>query len=59
MDAKDSKLPIYIALLVAVIIIAAGGYFVLGGPAKLSKEKPAATPAETPEKQPHLQELRL
>ncbi len=52
MDAKDSKVPIYIALLVAVIIIAAGGYFVLGGPAKLSKEKPAATPVETPAKTP-------
>ncbi|MDP2766751.1 MAG: hypothetical protein Q8O41_04790, partial [Candidatus Methanoperedens sp.] len=50
MDAKDSKVPIYIAILVAVILIAAGGYFALGGPAKLSKEKPAATPAETPAK---------
>ncbi len=48
MDAKDSKVPIYIAILVAVIIIAAGGYFVLGGPAKISKETPVATPEKTP-----------
>jgi hypothetical protein len=31
MNAKDSKVPIYIAILVAVILIAAGGYYVLGG----------------------------
>ena len=51
MDAKDSKVPIYIAILVAVILIAAGGYFVLGGSSKLSKptaETPAATPEGTP-----------
>jgi hypothetical protein len=37
MEAKDSKVPIYIAILVAVILVAAGGYFVLGGPAKVSE----------------------
>ena len=31
MNAKDSKVPIYIAILVAVILIAAGGYYFLGG----------------------------
>ena len=31
MNDKNSKVPIYIAILVAVILIAAGGYFVLGG----------------------------
>ena len=49
MNAKDSKVPIYIAILVAVILIAAGGYFVLlGGPSKPSQETPVATPERTP-----------
>jgi hypothetical protein len=47
MDAKDSKVPIYIAILVAVILIAAGGYFVLGGPSKQSKVTPSPTPEKT------------
>ncbi len=51
MDAKDSKVPIYIAILVAVILIAAGGYFVLGGSSKSSKS-PAETPVATSEKTP-------
>lgn len=48
MDAKDSKVPIYIAILVAVILIGAGGYFVLGGTSKLSKGTPAPTSEKTP-----------
>lgn len=49
MDAKDSKVPVYIAILVAVILVAAGGYFVLlGGPSKPSKETPVPTPGQTP-----------
>ncbi len=47
MNSKDSKVPIYIAILIAVIIIATGGYFVLGGMPKLSKETPVATPVTT------------
>src|SRR4030067_2879020 len=31
MSDKDSKAPIYIAIVVAIILIAAGGYYVLGG----------------------------
>lgn len=51
MNDKDSKVPIYIAILVAVILIAAGGYFVLlGGPSKPSQETPVATPERTPAK---------
>jgi len=51
MSDKDSKAPIYIAILVAVILIAAGGYFVLGGkiiPAKNDdvKQTPPATAAK-------------
>ena len=39
MNDKNSKAPIYIAILVAVLLIAAGGYFVLGGTSKLTPEK--------------------
>jgi len=39
MNDKDSKVPIYIAILIAVILIAAGGYFVLGGTSKMTPEK--------------------
>lgn len=51
MNGKDSKVPIYIAILVAVILIAAGGYFVMGGQSKLSssKETPVTTPQKTVE----------
>jgi len=31
MNNKDSKVPIYIAILVTIILIAAGGYFVIQG----------------------------
>lgn len=48
MNEKDSKVPIYIAILVAVLLIAAGGYFVLGGKSTVTPETPAAT--STPEK---------
>lgn len=46
MNDKDSKVPIYIAILIAVLLIAAGGYYILGGPVKPSN----VTPTETPEK---------
>lgn len=39
MSDKDSKAPIYIAIIVAVILIAAGGYYVLGGKLKTTDEK--------------------
>ncbi len=48
MDSKDSKVPIYIAILVAVILVAAGSYFILGGPSKPANEvAPATVPTET------------
>ncbi len=50
MKDKNSKVPIYIAVLVAIILIAAGGYFFLGGTLKPSKETPAETLKETPAK---------
>ena len=39
MNDKDSKVPIYIAILIAVILIAAGGYYLLGGTLKIPPEK--------------------
>jgi len=53
MSDKDSKAPIFIAIVVAVILIAAGGYYVLGGkitPGKTGGENqktPATTAKET------------
>jgi hypothetical protein len=51
MSDKDSKAPIYIAIVVAVILIAAGGYYVLGGkstPVKTEegKQTPSVTAAK-------------
>ena len=50
MSEKDSKVPIYIAILVAVLLIAAGGYFVLGGKTKFTTVTPTSTATPTPEK---------
>ncbi len=48
MSEKDSKVPIYIAILVAVLLIAAGGYFILGGNTKFTTNT-TTTPTPTPE----------
>jgi len=48
MNDKNSKVPIYIAILVAVVLIAAGGYFVLGGPSKTTPEKTNGASGTTP-----------
>jgi len=47
MNDKDSKVPIYIAILIAVILIAAGGYFVLGGKMTPEKTDKGITPVST------------
>ena len=47
MNAKDSKVPIYIAILVAVIVIAAGGYYVLGGKTTKTDSGNGLTPVPT------------
>ncbi|MCX9083393.1 MAG: hypothetical protein OIN87_01180 [Candidatus Methanoperedens sp.] len=39
MNDKNSKVPIYIAILIAVILVAAGGYFLLGGTSKMTPEE--------------------
>jgi hypothetical protein len=48
MNDKNSKVPIYIAILVAVIMIAAGGYYVLGGTSKMTPEKTDGATETTP-----------
>jgi hypothetical protein len=48
MNDKNSKVPIYIAILVAVILIAAGVYFVLGGTSKMTPEKTDGANEKTP-----------
>lgn len=55
MSNKDSKVPIYIAIAVAVILIAVGGYYVLGGTSTITpadneenKTTPGTTIGETP-----------
>lgn len=47
MNAKDSKVPIYIAILVAIILIAAGGYYVLGGKTPETENGNELTPVPT------------
>jgi hypothetical protein len=49
MSEKDSKVPIYIAILVAILLIAAGGYFVLGGKTKFTPINSTPTATPTPE----------
>ncbi len=49
MNEKDSKVPIYIAIVIAVVLVAAAGYFVLGGqPGEEDGETPVVTPTATP-----------
>ncbi len=48
MNGKDSKVPIYIAIIIALLLVGAGGYFLLGGPSVLPIKKPEVTPGETP-----------
>lgn len=50
MNEKDTKVPIYIAIIVAVLLVAVGGYFILGQKEKptLPPVTPVATPKATP-----------
>jgi len=49
MNGKDSKVPIYIAIIVGLILLAAGGYYLKGGPFKPPSEEPDMTPIAAPE----------
>jgi hypothetical protein len=59
MNDKDTKVPVYIAIIVAFLLVAAAGYYVLGGssgkitqptgiPAAAANETPVATVKEIP-----------
>lgn len=47
MNDKETKVPIYIAILVALILVAAAGYYVLGKPASTQAQTPTTTPTPT------------
>ena len=53
MNDKDTKVPVYIAIIVGLILVAAAGYYFIGGPSGEEtppvEETPAATARETPE----------
>lgn len=51
MNEKDTKVPVYIAIIVAIILIAAASFYFLGGPrekAAPEEQPPAVKPQETP-----------
>lgn len=45
MNDKETKVPIYIAIIVALILVAAAGYYVLGKPTQTNAQTPTGTPA--------------
>ncbi len=48
MNDKETKVPIYIAIIVALILVAAAGYYVLGKPAPTNAQTPTDTATPTP-----------
>ncbi len=52
MNEKDSKVPVYIAILIAVILVAAAGYYVLGGNPEETPGDDGKTPVVTPKETP-------
>ncbi len=48
MNDKETKVPIYIAIIVALILVAAAGYYVLGKPAPPKAQLPTDTSTPTP-----------
>ncbi len=51
MNEKDTKVPVYLAIIIALIFVAAAGYYVIGQSGK-SPEEDGKTPVETLEKTP-------
>jgi len=52
MNEKDTKVPVYLAIIIALILVAAAGYYVLGGKPGENPEEDGVTPIETPENTP-------
>ncbi len=52
MNDKDTKVPVYIAIIVALILVAAAGYYVLGGPSGNVTPPPENTPTATAKETP-------
>jgi hypothetical protein len=52
MNEKDTKVPVYLAIIIALILVAAAGYYVLGGQLGETPiddgKTPVVTPRETP-----------
>jgi len=49
MNEKDTKVPVYLAIILAVILVAAAGFYVLGGQSGEKPEDDGNTPVVTPE----------
>ncbi len=52
MNDKDTKVPVYIAIIVALVLVAAAGYYVLGGPSAKENPPPEKTPTATAKETP-------
>ena len=52
MNEKDTKVPVYLAIIIALILVAAAGYYVLGSKPGEKPEEDGITPTEMPENTP-------
>lgn len=52
MNEKDTKVPVYLAIILAVVLVAAAGFYVLGGQSGETPEGNEMTPIASPEKTP-------
>jgi hypothetical protein len=52
MNKKDSKVPVYLAIIIALILVVAAGYYVLGGPSREIKTPMEKPPVEKPKETP-------
>ena len=52
MNEKDTKVPVYLAIIIALILVAAAGYYVLGGQSGETPEDEGKTPVVTPKETP-------
>ncbi len=52
MNEKDTKVPVYLAIIFALILVAAAGYYVLGGQSGETPKDDGKTPVVTPKETP-------